>query len=157
MSEVTDISPGILIPACTSSSLTFYMTYSTYTLNKQGDNIQPCGTLFPILCQSIVPCLVLTLASWPAYRFLRRQVRWSGIPFCWRIFYRFLLSTQSLLAKRCGSNGNSGRLYFLVSKITADGDCSHEIKRRFLLERKAMTSLDSMLKSRDITCWQSSI
>ena len=40
---------------------------------------------------------------------------------------------------------------FLVSKITADGDCSHEIKRCFLLGRKAMTNLDSMLKSRDIT------
>ena len=40
---------------------------------------------------------------------------------------------------------------FLVSKITADGDCSHEIKRCLLLERKAMTNLDSILKSRDIT------
>ena len=40
---------------------------------------------------------------------------------------------------------------FLGSKITADGDCSHEIKRRLLLERKVMTNLDSMLKSRDIT------
>ena len=40
---------------------------------------------------------------------------------------------------------------FLGSKITADGDCSHEIKRRFLLERKVMTNLDSILKSRDIT------
>ena len=40
---------------------------------------------------------------------------------------------------------------FLVSKITADGDCSHEIKRRLLLERKVMTNLDSILKSRDIT------
>ena len=40
---------------------------------------------------------------------------------------------------------------FLGSKITADGDCSHEIKRRLLLGRKAMTNLDSMLKSRDIT------
>ena len=39
---------------------------------------------------------------------------------------------------------------FLGSKITADGDCSHEIKRCFLLERKAMTKLDSILKSRDI-------
>ena len=39
---------------------------------------------------------------------------------------------------------------FLGSKITADGDCSHEIKRRFLLGRKAMTNLDSILKSRDI-------
>ena len=40
---------------------------------------------------------------------------------------------------------------FLGSKITADGDCSHEIKRRLLLERKVMTNLDSMLKSRDTT------
>ena len=40
---------------------------------------------------------------------------------------------------------------FLVSKITEDGTCSHEIKRRLLLERKAMTNLDSILKSRDIT------
>ena len=47
--------------------------------------------------------------------------------------------------------GNSGRLYFLGSKITADGDCSHEIKRCLLLGRKVMTNLDSILKSRDIT------
>ena len=40
---------------------------------------------------------------------------------------------------------------FLLSKITADGDCSHEIKRRLLLRRKVMTNLDSILKSRDIT------
>ena len=40
---------------------------------------------------------------------------------------------------------------FWDSKIIADGDCSHEIKRRFLLERKAMTNLDSILKSRDTT------
>ena len=48
------------------------------------------------------------------------------------------------------NSGNSGRLYFLGSKITADGDCSHEIKRRLLLGRKVMTNLDSILKSRDI-------
>ena len=47
--------------------------------------------------------------------------------------------------------GNSGRLYFGGSKITADGDCNHEIKRRLLLGRKAMTNLDNVLKSRDIT------
>ena len=43
------------------------------------------------------------------------------------------------------------------SKITADGDCSHEIKRRLLLGRKVMTNLDSILKSRDITCQQRSV
>ena len=48
-------------------------------------------------------------------------------------------------------NGNSGRFIFLGSKITTDDDCSHEIKRRLLLGRKALTNLDSVLKSRDIT------
>ena len=48
-------------------------------------------------------------------------------------------------------SGNSVRLYFLGSKITADGDCSHEIKRLLLLGRKVMNNLDSILKSRDIT------
>ena len=47
--------------------------------------------------------------------------------------------------------GNSGWLYFLGSKITADGDCSHEIKRHLLLGRKVITNLDSILKSRNIT------
>ena len=60
--------------------------YSAYKLNKQGDNIQPWGTPFPIWNQSVVPCPVLTVASWPAYRFLERQVRWSGIPISFRIF-----------------------------------------------------------------------
>ena len=46
---------------------------------------------------------------------------------------------------------NSGRLYFWGSKISADGDCSHEIKRGLLLGRKVMTNLDSILKSRGIT------
>ena len=50
-----------------------------------------------------------------------------------------------------GNNGNSDRLYLLGSKITEDGECSHEIKRRLLLGRKVMTNLDSILKSIDIT------
>ena len=48
-------------------------------------------------------------------------------------------------------DGETERLYFWSSKITADSDCSHEIKRNLLLGRKAMTNLDSVLKSRDIT------
>ena len=60
--------------------------YSVYKLNKQGDNIQLWHTPFLIWNQSIVPCLVLTAASWPANRFLRRQVSWSGIPISLRIF-----------------------------------------------------------------------
>ena len=50
-----------------------------------------------------------------------------------------------------GKVETSGRFYFLGSEITADGDCSHEIKRHLFLRRKAMTSLDSVLKSRDST------
>ena len=55
------------------------------------------------------------------------------------------------MANRWGNNGNSDRLYFLGFKGTADGTCSHEIKRCLLLGRKAMTNLGSILKSRDIT------
>ena len=55
------------------------------------------------------------------------------------------------MANRWEKSGNSGRVYFLGSKITADNDCSHVTKRCSLLGRKAMTNLDSMLKSRDIT------
>jgi len=55
------------------------------------------------------------------------------------------------MAYRWRNNGNSERLYLGGSKITADGDCSHEIKRCLLLGRKVMTSLHSILKSRDIT------
>ena len=66
-----------LILACASSSLAFCMMCSAYKLNKQGDIIQPWHTPFPIWNQSVVPCRVLTVASWPAYRFLRRQVRYK--------------------------------------------------------------------------------
>ena len=55
------------------------------------------------------------------------------------------------MTNRWGSNGNGDRSYFGGPQITADGDCSHEIKRRLLLGRKVMINLDSMLKSRDIT------
>ena len=54
------------------------------------------------------------------------------------------------MANKCGNSGNSGRLYFGGSKITSDGDCSHEIKK-FLLFGKVMTKQYSILKSRDIS------
>src|SRR5574337_1087679 len=59
--------------------------------------------------------------------------------------------SHHFMGNRWGNSGNSVRLYFGGSKITADGDCSHEIKRRLLLGRKVMTNLDSTLKSRDFT------
>ena len=86
---------AILIPAWASSSLAFHIMSSAGKLNKQGDNIQPWCTPFPILNQSIVPSLVLTAVSWPACRFLRRQKRWSGIPISLGIFHSLLWSTQS--------------------------------------------------------------
>ena len=78
LSEVIDISPSNL-----DSSLCFIqpgISHDAYKLNKESDNIQPWRTPFPVWDQSIVSCLVLTVASWPVYRFLRRQVKWSGIP-----------------------------------------------------------------------------
>ena len=62
------------------------------------------------------------------------------------------------MENRWVDSGNIVRLYFLGSKNTADGDCSHEIKRLLLLGRRAMTKLDSILKSRDMclftNAWQ---
>ena len=94
ISKVIDISPGNL-----DSSLCyiqpFHIMYSVYELNKQGDNIKPWHTPFSILNQSIVLCLVITVASWLAYNFLKLQVRWSDIPISLRIFHSLLWSTQS--------------------------------------------------------------
>ena len=76
-----DISPSSL-----DSSLWFIQfsishdTLCIYELNKYGDNTQPPCTPFSILNQSIVPCLVLTVACWLAYKFFRRQVKRSGTP-----------------------------------------------------------------------------
>ena len=55
------------------------------------------------------------------------------------------------MANRWGNSGNKTHFILGGSKITADGECSHEIKRHLFLGRKAMTNLDSILKSRDIT------
>ena len=85
--------PAILTPVCASSGPAFCMMYSAYKLNNQGDNIQPWRTPLPIWNQSVVSCPVLTVASWPAYRFLRRLVRWSGSPISWRIFQFVVIHT----------------------------------------------------------------
>ena len=99
---------AILIPACASPSPAFHITYSAYKLNKQGNNIQPWCTPFPIWNQSVVSCAVLIVASWPAYRFLRRQVRGSDIPISLRIFHSLLWSTQS-------------KAFGMVNKAEVDG------------------------------------
>ena len=110
---------AILISSCASSSLVFHMIYSTYKLNKQGGNIQPWHTPFPILNQSVAPCPVLTVASWLAHRFLRRQIRWSGISISLRIFHSLLWSTLIGFTKvneaevDGGGYGNSFQYFWL--------------------------------------------
>ena len=64
--------------------------------NKQGDNIQSWYTPFPSLIKSVVSCTVLSGAPWPAYRFLRMQVGWSGIPINWRFFHFVVIHTGFL-------------------------------------------------------------
>ena len=66
--------------------------HSAYKLliNKQDDNIQPCHSPFPILNLSFVSCPVITIGSWPTYRFLRIQVRWSGGLIFLRVFHSLL-------------------------------------------------------------------
>ena len=61
------------------------------------------------------------------------------------------IRSHHFMANKWGNRETARNFIFLVSKITADGDCSHEIKRYLLLGRKAMTNLDSILKSGDIT------
>ena len=80
LSEVLMFPLALLIPPCASSSPAFRVMYSALELNKQGDNIQTWGTPCWIWNQSVFPCTVLTVASWPTYRFLRKQVRWPGAP-----------------------------------------------------------------------------
>ena len=93
--------PAILIPACALSSPVFLMMYSAYKLNKQGDNIQPCCTPFPVLNQFIVPYLVLTVASWPAYRVLRtlKISQFYHLFVCCCIFVNMLAMFQTYLCR----------------------------------------------------------
>ena len=85
---------AILIPASAPSSPAFHIMFTEYKLNKQGVNIQPWHTPFPIWNQSVLPCPVLTVASCLAYRFLRRQITWSSIP-TYEEFSSLLWITQS--------------------------------------------------------------
>ena len=62
-----------------------------------------------------------------------------------------VILSHHFMANRWGKNGNSDRFYLLDSKIIADSDCSHKIKRRLFFGKKAMTNLDSILRSRNIT------
>ena len=83
----------VLILGCASSNLAFHVMYSACKLNKQGDNIQLWYTPFLSWNQSTVTCPILTFASWPAYRFLRKQsVFKSGIPLSLKNFQHFVVT-----------------------------------------------------------------
>ena len=71
------------------------MMYSAYKLNKQSDNIQPSCSPLMIWIHSAFPHPVITVVSWPSYRFIRRQVMWYGIPISWRIFHSLFCDPQS--------------------------------------------------------------
>ena len=86
---------AILISACASSSMAFCTMYSAYKLIEQSDNIQSWQTPFPILNQSVVPCLVLTVVSCPAYRFLRKNL--FSLP-----NRKMLEKQESLVIQICG-------------------------------------------------------
>ena len=90
---------AILIPTCASSSMAFCMMYTARKLNKQSDNIQPWWTPFPMWNQTVFLCTVLTVASWGAYRFLRRQIRWSGILISLRMFLFVVIHTVKGFSK----------------------------------------------------------
>ena len=96
ISQVIDISPGNLDSSLCFLHPSISHMYSAYKLNKHDDNIQLWPIPFHIWNQSVVPCLVLTVASWPAYRFFKKQIRWSGISISFRIFHSLLWSTQSI-------------------------------------------------------------
>ena len=101
----------------------------------------------------------------PLWQKVKRNWKASWWKWKWRVKKLAFSSTfrkrrswhlvPSLLENRWGNSGNSVRLYFLGSKITADGDCTHEIKRRLLLGRKVMTNLDNILRSQ--LCQQRSV
>ena len=73
----------------------WFLSSVQFSRSVVSDSVQPHRWQPTRLLCRPVPCPVLTLASWPAYRFLRRKVRWSGIPISLRIFHSLLWSTQS--------------------------------------------------------------
>ena len=186
------------------------MMYSAYKLNKQGDNIQPWCTPFPVLSQSLVPCPILIVASCPVYRFLRKWVKWSSIPISSKIFQFVVIHTvkgfnvvseaevdfffnilalkteteeelKNLLMKVKDKSEKAGlKLNIQITKIMASHPITSchvdeetwkqwqtlfswapkslqivtaamKFKKCLLLGRKALTNLDSILISRDIT------
>ena len=114
---------AILILTCDSSSPAFHIMYSAYKLNKQDGDIQPWHTSFPIFKQSIVLCPIVTVASWLAWRFLRRQVMWSGISISLS-FPQFVVIYTVVWSQQTGPK------YTVVDQKQVTRICSHWKKRK---------------------------
>ena len=115
--------------------------YSAYTSDKQSDNIQPWRTPFPIWNQPVVPCLVLTFASWAAWflRFLSGQVRWSGIPISSEYFAQFVVIHAV--------KGLYWPLLWLIPFLfLSEGECSKNCILKFV---EVIWSLESSFPSKD--------
>ena len=96
ISVVIELLLAILFLDCASSSPALLMMYSAYMLNKQGDNIWPWHISSQFANSLFFQAPVLSVVSWPAYRFLRRQARWPGIPISWRIYQFVVIHTKDL-------------------------------------------------------------
>ena len=111
------------------------MMYSAYKLNKQGDNILDVLLfLFGTVCCSMSRLLLPDLHTGLKLNIQKTKIMASGPITSWQIDGETMETVTEFI--------------FWDSKITTDGDCSHKIKRRFLLGRKVMTNLDSILKKK---------
>ena len=142
---------AVLIPACASSSPAFRMMYSAYKLNKQGDNIQPWHTPFPILNQFSATLMAESKEKLKSFLMkVKEESEKAGLK-CSIQKTKIMASSPITSWQIDGETMKIVHTIFLGSKSTAYGDCSHTIRRHLPFGRKAMTNLDSILKSRDTT------
>ena len=123
--------------------------YSAYKLNKQGDNIQPWRTPFPIWNQSVVPCPVLTVASWPANKFIKRQVRWSGQ--MWTPNFKASFCVAAKKAKLIAMHTTAGHANWFCSPFSAY--VRHLLTSENLTHWERMTQLQKIFVKLKMTIW----
>ena len=128
---------------CWVFQICWHIECSTFTASSFRIWNSSTGIPSPLLALFIVMLSKAHLTSHSRMSGSRWAITPSWLSGSWR---SFLYSSHHFMANRWGNSGNSGWRYFGGSQITADGDCSHEIKRRLLLGRKVTTNLDSILK-----------